>query len=156
MYTSKITQNNLLECIKEFIQRKIYEEVASQPYGPLFGIQIDEVTDSANNEQLRIILQYVFEGKPRERLFEQIDCDRTTDKVLCNSIFKVYEKSPFNIKDCRSQTMDEAANMFGRNKGCAVLLQEKKLPLQFTTTMPIMTSISYLGNVQKCQKFTSC
>ena len=35
MYTSKITQNNLLECIKEFIQRKIYEEVASQPYGPL-------------------------------------------------------------------------------------------------------------------------
>ena len=70
MYTSKITQNDLLECIKEFIQRKIYEEVASQPYGPLFGIQIDEVTDSANNEQLRIILRYVFEGKPRERLFE--------------------------------------------------------------------------------------
>ena len=31
MYTSKTTQNDLLECIKEFIQRKIYKEVASQP-----------------------------------------------------------------------------------------------------------------------------
>ena len=31
MYTSKTTQNNLLECIKEFVQRKIYKEVASQP-----------------------------------------------------------------------------------------------------------------------------
>ena len=31
MYTSKTTQNDLLECIKEFIQRKIYKKVASQP-----------------------------------------------------------------------------------------------------------------------------
>ena len=73
MYTSKTTQNDLLECIKEFIQRKIYEEVASQRYGQLFGIQIDEVTDSANIERLGIILRYVF-----DTLFEYIDCDGTT------------------------------------------------------------------------------
>ena len=52
MYTSKTTQNDLLECIKEFIQ-SFYEAVASQPYVPLFGIQINEVTDSANTERLR-------------------------------------------------------------------------------------------------------
>ena len=75
MYTSKTTQNDILECIKEFIQRKIYEEVASQRYGPLFGIQIDEVTDSANIEWLGIILRYVF-----DTLFEYIDCDGTTGK----------------------------------------------------------------------------
>ena len=69
MCTSKTTQNDLLECIKELIQRIIYEEVTSQPYRPLFGIQINEVTDSANIEQLVIILRYVFEGKPRERQF---------------------------------------------------------------------------------------
>ena len=58
------------------------------------------------NRQLRLILWYVFEGKPRERLFEYIDCNRTTGAELCNSILKVFEKSPFNIKDCRSQTMN--------------------------------------------------
>ena len=82
MYASKTTQNDLLECIKEFIHRKNYEKVASQPYGSLFGIQIDEVTDSTNIEQLGIILRYVFEGKPRERLFEYIDCDRRTGEEL--------------------------------------------------------------------------
>ena len=65
MYTSKTTQNDLLECIKEFIQRKVDEEVASQPCGALLWIQIDEVTDSANIELLGIVLRYVF-GKPRK------------------------------------------------------------------------------------------
>ena len=140
MYTSKTTQNDFLEYIKEFIQRKIYDEVASQPYGQLFGIQIDEITDSTNIEQLGIILQYVFEGKPRERLFKCIDCDRTTGEELCNSIFKVFEKCPSNIKNCWFQTIDGEAKMSGRNKECAVLLQEKGPP-QFTTTVSIMISV---------------
>ena len=97
--------------MKEFIQRKIYEEAASLPCRPLLGIQMDEVADSANIEQLGIILRYLFEGKPRERLFEYIDCDRTTGEELCNSIFKVFEKSPFNIDDCGSQKMDRTTNM---------------------------------------------
>ena len=56
MYTSKTTQNDLLECIKEFIQINIYEQVASQSHGPLFGVQINKVTDSANIEQLGVIM----------------------------------------------------------------------------------------------------
>ena len=79
------------------------------------------------NRQLGITLWHVFEGKPRERLFEYIDCNHATGEELCNSIFKVFEKSLFNIKDCRSQALDGAANMSGRNKRCAVLLQEKAL-----------------------------
>ena len=124
MYTSKTTENDLLECIKEFIQTKIYEEVASQSYGPLFRIQIDEVTDSANIEQLGITLLYLFEGKPRERLFEYIECDRTNGKELCNNIFKVFEKSFFNVKDFRSQTIDGAANM-NEIKDVHFFLQQK-------------------------------
>ena len=89
MYTSKTTQNDLLECIKEFIQ-SFYEAVASQPYVPLFGIQINEVTDSANTERLRIILRYLFEGKSRERLFEYVDYDCTTSEELA---FRSFLKS---------------------------------------------------------------
>ena len=75
-----------------------------------------------------IILQYVFDGKPRERLFKYIDCDRTTGEELCNSIFKVFEKSPSNIKNCRFQTIDGEGKMSGGNKECAALLQEKAPP----------------------------
>ena len=52
MYTSKTSQNDLLDCIKKFIQRKIYEEFASQWHEPLSGIQIDEVTDVKTSRNL--------------------------------------------------------------------------------------------------------
>ena len=68
---------------------------------------------------------YISEGKRREKLFEYIHCNRTTGDELCNSIFKISEKSSFNTKDWRSQTMDKATNTSGRNKGCVVFLQEK-------------------------------
>ena len=43
--------------------------------------------------------------------------------------------------------------MSGRNKECAVLLQEKGPP-QFTTTVSIMISVQYLVNVRKYEKLT--
>ena len=59
MYTSKTTQNDFLKCIKDFDEEKI----TSKSYGPLCGIQIDEVKDFANIEELGIIVQYIFEKK---------------------------------------------------------------------------------------------
>ena len=90
-----------------------YEAVASQSYVPLFGIQINKVTDSANTERLRIILRYLFEGKSRERLFEYIDYDCTTSEELAfRSFLKSFpwhqrlqisddtaQKMKFSIKD---------------------------------------------------------
>ena len=63
-------------------------------------------------------------GKTKRKLFKYIGCDRTTGEELCNSIFKVFEKSPSNIKNCRFQTIDGEAKMPGWNKEYAVLLQE--------------------------------
>lgn len=79
----------------------------------MIGIQINKVTDSANIEQLRIILRYVFDGKPTERLFEYIDSNCTTGEELCNSILKSPSESepPFNSIDCRSQIIDAVADM---------------------------------------------
>lgn len=47
-YVSKTKQNELLLCIKMFIQKKIVEEVKNQPFGLFFGYQCDEVRDSSN------------------------------------------------------------------------------------------------------------
>ena len=46
-YTSKTTQNELLSCIGEIIQKEIVAEVHSQSDATqcFFGIQADEVTD---------------------------------------------------------------------------------------------------------------
>ena len=62
-YISKTTQNALLECIKNYIQGKIVDEVNQQQFG-----LVAEVTGSANWEQLGIVVQYVKDDRSIERL----------------------------------------------------------------------------------------
>ena len=50
-YISKTTQNELLECIKEYIHDIIVDEISSQEIGSKYGMQADEVTDVSNSEQ---------------------------------------------------------------------------------------------------------
>lgn len=55
-YISKITQNELLDCIRETFQKAIIEDIhhQSEISSSYFGIQADEVSDSSNTEQLGI------------------------------------------------------------------------------------------------------
>ena len=85
-YISKTTQNELLVCIKEYIQDVIISEIGSQKIGPKFGIQADEVTDISNREQLGLVLRYLKDGKPIERLIEYIECESITGEALCEDI----------------------------------------------------------------------
>ena len=68
-YISKATQNELLLCIKDFIQSKIVNEVKNQSIGPLYGIMGDEVTDTSNKEQLGLVLRYTIGNDVIERLY---------------------------------------------------------------------------------------
>lgn len=92
-YTSKNTQNDLLACVKQFIQNCIVTEVNQQPIGPYLGYQCDEVTDSSNWEQLGIVLRYTVDNKPVERLLEFVQCDQITGEAICNKHCKVVDKS---------------------------------------------------------------
>ena len=65
-YTSKTCQNDLLKCMKDYIQETIISEVKAQPWGPLYTIEADEVTDISSWEQLAIVMRYLKEGKPIE------------------------------------------------------------------------------------------
>ena len=67
-YISKRTQNALWECIKSYMQGKIVDEINQQQ----FGLGADEVTGSANWEQLGIVERYVKDDRPIERLLEYV------------------------------------------------------------------------------------
>ena len=47
-YLSKTTQNDLLSCIKDFIQSEIVKDFQNQTEEPFSGISADEVTDVLN------------------------------------------------------------------------------------------------------------
>ena len=47
-YISKICQNDLLICIKDYIHDAIISEVKAQSQGPLYTVEADEVTEVSN------------------------------------------------------------------------------------------------------------
>ena len=54
-YLSKTTQNDLLLCVKEYIQHEIVKEIANKPEGPFYGLSAYEATGVSNWEQLGVI-----------------------------------------------------------------------------------------------------
>ena len=63
-YLSKTTQNNLLLCIKDYIQYEIVIEIKNQPEGPFYSLSADAVTDVSNWEQLGVIVRYTKDFRP--------------------------------------------------------------------------------------------
>jgi hypothetical protein len=120
-YISKTSQNELLDCVKEFIQREIIQDVKQFSF---YGIEADEVTDIANWEQLGLVLRYLKDDKAQERLIEFIGCDKITGKAICDKILELLIKLGLDPNDCRAQTYDGAGNMAGNLNGCAARFME--------------------------------
>ena len=119
-YISKTTQNELLECIRQYVQDQIIAEIKAQSIGPKFSVHADAVTDISNKEQMGLILRYVKDGKPIERLVEYIMCESITDTSLCEDIQQRLRNLQLNLHNTVSQTYDGTANFSGHIKGCAV------------------------------------
>ena len=56
MYTSKETQNELIQICGNIIQNKILQKIRAAKF---YSVIADEATDSANDEQLSISIRYV-------------------------------------------------------------------------------------------------
>ena len=54
--------------MKEYIHSEGIKEIKSHSIEPLFGIMVDEVTDSSNIEQLGLVLRYTKETTSRTAL----------------------------------------------------------------------------------------
>ena len=126
-YISKTAQNDLLGCIRQYIQVAIIKEIKSQNAGPYFEIMADEVRDVSNWEQLGIALQYIRDGKPVEKLFTYAQCETITGDAIAEQIIHEISQAGLDPQMCRSQTYDGAGNMAGAQKGAAQKFKEKKL-----------------------------
>ena len=123
-YTSKTCQNDLLRCIKKFIQKTIVSEVKDQSLGPIYTVGEDEVTDVSNWEQLALVIRYLKGTESVERLVEYIACEGIIGEETCSNIMKALKRLKLDLQDCRSQAYDGAGNMAGEEKGCATRFQE--------------------------------
>ena len=124
-YISKTTQNDLLACIRDFIQEHIVREVRNQRVGDFYSLIADEVTDCSNWEQLGIVLRYSVDDKPVEKLLAFIPCERITGEAIASKIVGCVQDVGLDPQKCRSQTYDGAGNMAGKQRGAARMFQLK-------------------------------
>ena len=82
------------------------------------------MTDISNHEQLGLVLRYLKNGQPIERLIEYIECESITGEALCDDIKNTLLRLTLRLEDTVSQTYDGAANFSGHVKGCASRFQE--------------------------------
>ena len=82
------------------------------------------VTDMSNKEQMGLILRYLKDSKPIERVVDYIMCKSITGAALCEDIQQSLRNLQLNLHNTVSQTYEGAANCSGHINSCAALFQK--------------------------------
>ncbi|CAG2241984.1 unnamed protein product [Mytilus edulis] len=83
----------------------------------------DDVTDSSDIEQLGLVLRYLDNDNPVEKVIEYIECKSTTCESIAENILAKVQELGLSMKNCRSQSYDGAGNMSGKYNGCAARIK---------------------------------
>lgn len=121
-YTSKTIQNQLVEVIGDSIRNDIIAEVKEAKF---YSVIADEVTDTANKEELSLSLRFVFDGRVKEVFVDFVEVERITGQVLAQAILQWLSTHGLSRADIRGQCYDGASNMSGAVSGCKSIVQQE-------------------------------
>ena len=99
-YLSKATQNDLLLCIKEYIQHEIVKEIKNQPESPFYSLSADEVTDVSNWEWLGVIVCYTKDCCTVEKLLEYICCEDIKGTSIAKYLITTLKDAGLDVMMC--------------------------------------------------------
>ena len=119
-YISKTSQNELLDCMGDFIRHQITADVKKSKF---YAIIADEVTDVSNWEQLGIVIRYVKDGEAVEKLIGFVACESVRGRDLFHEIKAFIAHCGLDLKLCRGQGYDGAGAMAGALNGCQACLR---------------------------------
>ena len=126
---SKATQNELIECISDYINDYVRNEIVNASF---FSVQVDDTTDINQTSQCSVILRFVNQdGDLVERFlgFHDVSADRTSE-TLFNFVDNILQPFDYEHK-LVGQCYDGASVMSGNLNGLHKKIS-KKLPLQFS------------------------
>ena len=126
-YLSKYAQADLTKILLEHLQAAVVNKAKNQSEPFMFSVSADEVTDCSNTEQLAIVIRSVgIENKISERLVEYVDMESITGEAIAHAVLSCLKRHELDIKHCRGQTYDGAANMSGALRGCQALISQQQ------------------------------
>ena len=122
-YTSKRSQNDLIDFMADDVRQQIIADVKKSKY---FSILADEVSDVSNKEQLCLCLRYV--DAPSKEIVEDfigiVELPNIQGKTIAQAILKHIENIGLDIENCRGQGYDGASNMSSSLAGVQGLIRQ--------------------------------
>ncbi|KAL4142041.1 hypothetical protein QTP88_004573 [Uroleucon formosanum] len=129
-FLSNVTQNKLLCILADMVRTNILKQVNKSGQ---FAVIIDTTTDVSNQEQFTVILRYIDEGKPQERLVALETAADSTGLGMFKMFCSITEKHNIKWKtQMIAQTYDGAASMQGKYSGLKTRIQAENLQAMFT------------------------
>ena len=156
-----------MSVIGDSIRNDIIDEVNR---ARLSSIIADEVTDTANREELSIIVRYVLGSQIKEVLVDFVEVAKITGEVLAQSILQWLRVHRLSVKGMRGQCYDGASNMSGARSSCKSIVQQEAplamyyhcaayhLNLAIVSTCNIQTfknAASYVGEIARFFNFSA-
>lgn len=120
-YRSKTIQNEFINLCGDYVLDKIVSEIKK---APIFAVMADEVEDSAHVEQMPVAVRFVDSNcKIREAFLGYTRLpEGLSGKQIANAILSTVKELGLDMRKCRAQTYDGAANMSGKCIGAAKLI----------------------------------
>lgn len=121
-YLSSTTYEQFIKLMAEKVTKEIIAEVNAAKY---FSIIVDSSPDISHVDQLSFVIRYVSEnGDPVERFICFLPSVGHKSKELFDAVISTLAKYDIDIKNCRGQAYDNAANMSGEYTGLQSRIRE--------------------------------
>lgn len=121
-YLSSSICDEFIELLGTAVTEHIVSEIKKAKY---FGISVDSTPDLAHIDQLTVIIRYCLPtGEVTERFLGFVEIAEHTGTYLFSKIKKLLKDHKIDIKNCRSQSYDNASNMSGIYSGVQAQMRQ--------------------------------
>ncbi|XP_030760738.1 uncharacterized protein LOC115885854 [Sitophilus oryzae] len=121
--TSKTIQNDLLDAMFEVYRNELINQIKSAKF---IAIEADETTDISNQQQMVVIIRYVFNGEIFEMFWAFVKPEGYAVDILANCLMdqlKLILNSLADNSKLIAQSYDGAAVMSGKNNGVQAIIK---------------------------------
>jgi hypothetical protein len=121
-YTSPEMQNEIIDVLREMVQAKITDEYQQSDIGQ-FCLKCDETRDASNVEDMSVVIRFVSNGQPIERLLSMVQLTAVDAKSITKAILEELQAQRIDSHTILSQCFDGASVLSGCKGGVQRCLQ---------------------------------
>lgn len=122
-YLSSTTYEEIIAIMANKVIKAVVKELEKAKY---FSLVVDSTPDISHSDQLAVIVRYVKDedALPVERFLTFLPNVGHKGQDMFNAVITLFESLNINIKNCRGQSYDNAANMTGVYNGLQAKIKE--------------------------------